>query len=100
MITWANALTWSNALASGKCGLTDNSTAGQWRLPNINELHSLGPTWPPATPFIGVQSSWYWSSSTYATSTNFAWYVYLSDGNVDNYNKANHSYVWPVRGGQ
>jgi len=38
---WANALTWCNSLASGACGLTDNSVAGDWRLPNVKELHSL-----------------------------------------------------------
>ena len=64
-ITWSAALTWSNALASGACGLIDGSRAGQWRLPNINELHSLEPTWPPGTSFSSVQSDWYWSSTGY-----------------------------------
>jgi hypothetical protein len=102
-LTWADALNWSNALASGFCKLNDNSTAGQWRLPNINELHSLGPTWPTGIPFTGVQSSqssWYWSSSTYASNTVGAWFVDMSGGNVHLVNKADVDYVWPVRGGQ
>jgi hypothetical protein len=40
-LAWANALTWSNNLASGKCGLSDGSVAGQWRLPDRKELLSL-----------------------------------------------------------
>lgn len=99
-LSWADALTWSNALASGKCNLTDNSTAGQWRLPNINELNSLGPAWPPGAPFTGVQSPWYWSSSTYADRTDCAWVVLMSDGSVLYGNKTNHIFAWPVRGGK
>lgn len=38
---WPSALSSANKLASGSCGLTDSSTAGQWRLPNANELESL-----------------------------------------------------------
>jgi hypothetical protein len=101
-LTWANALIWSNYLASGACGLTDNSKARNWRLPNINELHSLGPTWPPGTPFTGIQSDFYWSSSTYANVgfTFVARVVGMNDGVIGLNDKPNTSYVWPVRGGQ
>jgi uncharacterized protein DUF1566 len=40
-LTWANALSWSNNLSSGRCGLSDGSRAGDWRLPNVDELESL-----------------------------------------------------------
>ena len=53
---FADALTFSNSLAAGSCGLTDGSTAGTWRLPNRSELASLfnyaatsssaNPAWP------------------------------------------------------
>ena len=101
-LTWANALFWSSNLASGACGLSDNSKARDWRLPNINELHSLGPTFPPGTPFTGVQSSLYWSSTTRAgISTYSAWYVNMTDGYVNGYGKTHYGYyVWPVCGGQ
>ncbi len=36
-----NALTESNTLNSGECGLTDGSDVGDWRLPNVKELQSL-----------------------------------------------------------
>ncbi len=39
--TWSNALSKSNGLATGTCGLTDGSSAGDWRLPNIRQLKSL-----------------------------------------------------------
>ena len=105
-LTWSNALTWSNNLTSGNCGLTDGSTSGQWRLPNVNELHSLidlghsNPALPVGHPFTGVQSGAYWSSSTYAPSMAVAWFVLLSVGFVDSDSKTFTYYVWPVRGGQ
>jgi hypothetical protein len=39
--TWADALTDSGGLADGSCALTDGSSAGDWHLPNVRELHSL-----------------------------------------------------------
>lgn len=38
---WPNALAAASQLASGSCGLTDGSTAGQWRIPNRTEVLSL-----------------------------------------------------------
>jgi len=111
---WDNALSDSNGLASGSCGLTDGSIAGDWRLPNRNELASLvdkayySPAlpdtagtgqWSEGDPFTGVQSNVYWSSTTSANGTTFAWYVYMDLGYVDYGYKSNNGYVWPVRGG-
>ncbi|MBF0397943.1 MAG: DUF1566 domain-containing protein [Desulfobacterales bacterium] len=104
--TWTLALSSCNNLASGSCGLTDSSVAGDWRMPNVNELSTLidygryNPALPSEHPFTGVQSHLYWSSSTNASSTNYAWDIYLSDGYVYNDNKTYAYYVWPVRGGQ
>lgn len=106
-VTWANAITWCNNLASGSCGLTDASTAGQWRLPNITELESLvdaeryNPALPSSHPFSNVQADNYWSSSRYAISNNFAWVVSLYYGTLDSEDKVfTGGYVWPVRVGQ
>lgn len=103
---WTTALSDANGLASGSCGLTDGSSAGDWRLPNVKELQSLidygrfNPAFPSGHPFTGVQSYYYWSSTASAGITGYAWYVYLSYGYVYHYRKTYAFYVWPVRGGE
>jgi len=105
-LAWANALTWSNSLASGKCGLTDGSSVGHWRLPTRKELQTLmdvsrsEPALPAGHPFTNVLINRYWSSTTYAGSTTFSWFVSLFDGMVDSDDKTANNYVWPVSGGQ
>ena len=105
--TWADALAFCSALNSGECGLTDGSVAGQWRLPNREELASLvdysrdNPALPVGHPFLFVQSGTgnYWSSTSYADNTNIAWSVVFADGDVGADVKAGATnYVWPVRG--
>ncbi len=104
---WTDALASANALASGSCGLTDGSVAGNWRLPNRLELESLidfgrsSPVLPTGHPFSGVPFGSYWSSSTYAPSTSsVAWLVSISYGMVNGSAKIGGNYVLPVRGGQ
>ena len=107
-LTWPNALTWSNVLATGSCSLSDGSVAGDWRLPNITELESLvdlsqrSPALPFGHPFSSVLVSTYWSSSTSALVTNGAFFVDMGNGSADVYgnSKTISNYVWPVRGGQ
>jgi hypothetical protein len=107
--TWTNALSSANTLANGTCGLTDSSTAGQWRLPNRKEFESLidlsqfNPALPTSHPFTGVQAQttdYYWSASYLANDKISAWYVRLDNGFVNAGSKATTGYVWPVRGGQ
>jgi hypothetical protein len=108
-LTWANALTWTNNLVGNNtaCNLNDGSTAGQWRLPSVNELESLvdistsNPALPAGHLFgTSVQSPYYWSGSTYSSNTTVAWTVSMYDGNVSNVSKTYNLYVWPVRAGQ
>ena len=39
--TWSEALSAARNLENGTCGLSDGSSERDWRLPNVNELHSL-----------------------------------------------------------
>jgi hypothetical protein len=105
---WTAALLSANNLASGACSLTDASSAGDWRLPNKNELYSLlnhqlanTKTWLTEAGFSNVQD-WYWSSSTYAYAYNgdYAWFVDMKVGFVSNNIKTVALYIWPVRAGQ
>jgi len=106
---WANALAAANALADGNvaCGLTDGSVTGDWRLPNRNELTSLldlgtfNPALPALNPFQGFIASLYWSSTTIATNTEFAWGVNLDNGFVvgSDVKTNGFNFVTAVRGG-
>jgi hypothetical protein len=104
--TWANALSICNSLANGQQGLIDGSSAGDWRLPTVQELQSLidygryNVALPSGHPFTGEESSYYWSSTTHADVTDLAWGVNLLNGYVLNGDKANSMYLWPVRGGE
>ncbi|KJU83107.1 protein containing DUF1566, partial [Candidatus Magnetobacterium bavaricum] len=101
--TWQQALDYVTSMntGAGTYGHTD------WRLPNINELESLvnaeqanPATWLISQGFTNVQSFLYWSSTSYAYNTSFAWIVYMFDGYVYANDKSDGYYVWPVRSGQ
>ena len=107
--TWLQALNDCNTLADDGIDLKDGSIAGDWRLPNIDELESLidysqwDPGLPSGHPFSAVQSGvliFYWTSNTYADNTDDAWHLNVYGGWASNENKSSISYVWPVRSGQ
>ncbi|MDK9719076.1 MAG: DUF1566 domain-containing protein [Trichlorobacter sp.] len=95
-----------NAAITSVCGSLALAGGG-WRLPSKKELVGIvdysipypGPSIPQAT-FPNTVSSYYWSSTTYASSTSSAWGVGFYDGNVGSPNKGNGYYVRCVRGGQ
>ena len=83
---WADAISDSNGLADGSCGLTDGSSAGDWRLPNLFELESLrdmgtnNPCLPSGHPFDNVKSNWYWSSTSSRINNVLAYGVGMGYG--------------------
>ena len=127
---WAAASGAAAALANGQCGLTDGSSAGDWRLPTTSEWSatiefavvlgcmSFGPRTAPSltndvgtnclsvgpSSFTGVASNEYWSASSVTFQPNFADIANLSHGFVNfsfsGGKTSSTSRVWPVRGGQ
>jgi quinol monooxygenase YgiN len=104
--SWEQALRDCNSLASGSHGLTDGSTPGMWRLPNVNELRSLvdynefGPTLPKGHPFLNVQPTLYWSSTTVPSAPNLARFLFIGLGSCVWDHKSVLMCVWPVKGGR
>ncbi len=94
--TWDNAITYCESLSLA--GFTD------WRLPNVKELSFLVDDSRTAAPTINItyfpntQSPNYWSSTTFAPTTTYAWYVVFSSGNTYSYSKTDAYYVRCVRG--
>ena len=90
---------WDGAMSYAK-GLTIGGHS-DWRLPTIDELKTLvdeerrDPAIDPI--FTDTKSSCYWSSTTSAGSTSYAWSVYFYDGYADYGNKTGSFYVRCVR---
>jgi len=95
---------------SGFAGHTD------WRVPNRFELESLlnlGTSYPAVSPAFNTAcapactvltcsctaASFYWSSTTVASSPSIAWVVGFSDGYANFRAKGDGAYVRAVRGG-
>ena len=101
-VTWQHALDYVAKLNSENyLNHTD------WRLPNRRELRSLAdyelfqPALPLGHPFTQVQSGFYWSSTSYAYDTSYAWVVFMYCGVVRPSDNTDFGYyVWPVRSGQ
>ncbi len=95
--TWKQALAYCEGLTLG--GHTS------WRLPTIKELFSLADysRYNPAintTYFPNTVSSYYWSSTTDANGTDYAWGVHFDNGYDFPNTKGSSLYVRAVRGGQ
>jgi hypothetical protein len=98
---------WSAALAYVACLNSTNYLGhNDWRLPNSIELHSIingeepeSATWLNSSGFANVQPLWYWTSTTLAPDTTYAWGVYFVGGGANIHLKTDSNYVWPVRTG-
>ena len=75
-----------------------------WRLPNRRELRSLmshqtrKPALPERHPFVNVFSGWYWTSTTAAINTAYAWYIHMEGARMFYGHKEQFFLLWPVQG--
>jgi hypothetical protein len=117
--TWTNGYTWSDTITTFLAALNGGGGfAGHtdWRIPNINELHTLAnyENFSPSVDSVFntncvanctvttcscTQSNYYWSSTTYAPFSQSAWIVGFNVGYVDTTDKSMIFYVRAVRGG-
>lgn len=108
---WTAAMAEAQQLAGGACGLSDGSTAGQWRVPNVWEMESIvdesasAPALTAGSPFINLAGGGYWTSTSIfssPTSAPDAWAIDLSSGQyIDDTttNVKTHALaVWAVKG--
>jgi Protein of unknown function (DUF1566) len=123
LMFWKEAIAAARQLASGQCGLTDGSVAGDWRLPNIREFLSLldyGFSFPALSntvgdgqamegnPWVGITQfnvpiDPYWTS-TFAPESGGtpggAWVMSFVFGQVGFTSQSDQHGVWAVRGGR
>jgi hypothetical protein len=98
------AVDWPSALARvQRMNKTRAHGFSDWRLPTIGELERLtdldchSPALPASHPFFHVQD-YYWSTTTSAYDSQYAWVLYTRDGVVGvGYKPLKEFYVWPVR---
>jgi len=115
--SWTAAVAAVNNLASGQCGLSDGSVAGQWRMPNRNEMQSMADrlqanegayfdytilnldntVYQPPIFTNFVEGQYYWTSTTDAANTNDAWTVFSCDFGVYPQSQGNTGYTLAVR---
>jgi hypothetical protein len=78
-----------------------------WRLPTLHELYTLVQN-NALDPDLKIDRNYfsntkpdsYWSSTTFSYNTSHAWYVYFSNGVVNDYDKTIREYVRAVHGAQ
>ena len=90
---FAGPMTWNEAMEYP-------ATLGtEWWLPTAHELFGTVDLsrCEPASTFPGMPSQGFWSSSSYADNSSFAWYVYFADGYIGHGHCAGVYYVRCVR---
>lgn len=97
-MTWSNALNYCEDLE-----LPSGSGQADWRLPNVKELESItdDTRYIPAIDtsfFLNARLDGYWSSSTYAYYSDWAWWVSFYNGHIGMYHKSSTYSVRCVRG--
>jgi hypothetical protein len=97
-MAWADAKTYCAGIGSTLAGTG-------WRLPTVKELGTLvdnslvnGPL-IDLTAFPNTPSTWFWSSTEQAGTTNIAWLVAFANGSSNISYKTSNIEVRCVRGG-
>jgi hypothetical protein len=111
MMDWGSAILAAKSLKDGDCGpdsaliLSDGSSAGDWRLPSMNELCILidysrrNPALPNGHMFSDFPTGYCWSATTLDSHPGMAWIVYMESGTTCYDDIKNHAgHIWPVRG--
>ena len=88
---WTEAGTAASALHNGKCGLTDGSRAGSWRLPTKDELQAV---FTSKDLFTNVRNSYYWTQTMTGSSPYFC---HIGGSPCLPTGQTSIGYVWPVR---
>jgi len=98
-VTWQEALDYISRMNEEKmAGHTD------WCLPNRRELRSLlafdtrKPALPAGHPFENVFLGWYWTSTSAAIHSGYAWYVHMEGARMFYGRKDQYYLFWPVCG--
>ncbi len=117
---WHDAMLTTAGLSTGRCGLTDGSAPGDWRLPTRDEWEAMTATATGCSPFLtnddgtacwsddpagssfeNVQTAFYFSATTSEFSVDFVYFINMFNGFIDNgESKTGEDFFWPVRGGQ
>ncbi len=94
---------WEEAI--NHCNNLDFAGFDNWRTPNINELNSIRDTDSDGLiireAFVNTSTDGYWSSTSQAIWSSFAWTIYFDNGYTSDDNKLSHAYrVRCVRSGE
>ncbi len=112
---WAGAADLAAELASGRCGLSDGSSPGDWRLPAPEEFSSLlddrfvnpqlsnargDGQWTEGDAFTGVRTGFYWTSERTDDCFGFPGAQIVSVGNGElrcRLTSIGFARFWPLR---
>lgn len=99
-LTTPKSMAWATAITN--CEALEYAGKSDWSLPNVKELQSIvdyehvSPA-IDATKFPNTKADYYWTGTTYAGDTDYAWFVIFFNGYVSNDVKTFVYYVRPVR---